>query len=227
MKVNLFFVFLVILVDFIFVHFERFITKSSKSIETCQIQFLLILSLGYKLSMLNKKIILMKKSHVCCLVIIFSLFVLNGFAQQDVKKNRECGLEGLWQQCQDVEMTEGPEPKIKKIIAVLPLFKRLDKDGKMCNMIMDQRSGAMFVSTEGTYKLTSDSTYVEQLEQSIYPNLVNVDSKLKFKIIDDDYLFLSFYLEKDGLGNPLNKWISELWIRVKYRNLHEGNMAER
>ncbi|MCI6160058.1 MAG: DUF4488 domain-containing protein [Prevotella sp.] len=76
-----------------------------------------------------------------------------GFAQ----KKQKPSLTGIWQMCMIVNNGE------ERLVS-MPILKFLSTDKHFYNLITDRSSGFFKVSGTGTYKETSDSTYVEYLD---------------------------------------------------------------
>ncbi|WP_158712759.1 DUF4488 domain-containing protein [Parabacteroides pacaensis] len=153
----------------------------------------------------------MKREYVWLVVVILLLIGNNGIAQ-NTKKSKTSVLSGIWQKCADFEMTQGETPTIR-VKKKSPAFKILGKGGEMTNMTI-VNPDLTVVTMKGQYEQTSDSTYIERIKESVSLDFVGKENPLKFKILEDKYLLLHFFLDKDGAGNTINKWFSEMWIKV-------------
>lgn len=152
------------------------------------------------------------KREYAWLVVIILLFVGNNGIAQNSKKTKTSVLSGIWQKCVDFEMTQRETPTIR-VNKKVPVFKILGKGGDMTNMAIINPD-LTIVTMKGQYEQTSDSTYIEKIREAASSDFVGKENPLKFKIIEDKYLLLHFFMDKDGAGNTINKWFSEIWIKV-------------
>lgn len=64
----------------------------------------------------------------------------------------------------------------------------------------------------GTYQMTSDSTYTEKIiKHRKDPSMSGSDSKLRFKLIDENTMALEYF---DTLHE---RWVPEIWVRVQLK----------
>jgi len=64
------------------------------------------------------------------------------------------------------------------------------------------------ISFYGTYKITSDSTYIEHIvKHATSPVMNGVESSLKFKLVNENTLLVQW---KKG-----ERWVKESWSRVQ------------
>lgn len=138
----------------------------------------------------------MKKTLLFLLV----LLVTSGLqAHNDKSKG---GLTGIWQQIQ-VAKTDGH-------IIKLPVWKILQQDGSFCTFLIANKEGQSIITNEGTYKVTSDSTYVEHIKNSITaPELINRSNTITYSMPEKDKLVITYRMPE------AKEDASETWIRVK------------
>lgn len=137
--------------------------------------------------------------------LIISIAVV-AFAALQAMAQTKSPLEGSWQQCsaQDVDGRMQIVPQ--------PVIKTLTSDGKFQNLVFRMDGNGSFVSTKGSYRVVSDTTYVESIGESLdIPQMKRKDNFLKFRIQDKNWLFISYRLP----GSP--KEASELWKRVEMK----------
>lgn len=107
---------------------------------------------------LSKNIHTMKKV-LSLLVLLFPLMLNAAPTTKKVK------LEGVWQQVQPATETT-PEMK-------LPVWKVMQNDGTFCTFLIANKKAQCVITNEGTFRLTSDSTFVEHINGTIVnPDLI-------------------------------------------------------
>lgn len=128
---------------------------------------------------------------------MFCLFcVLPANAQKSHK------LVGVWQQ---VQATEGGEHEIN-----LPVWKVVQSDGRFCTFLIANKEGKSIQTTNGTYKITSETTYEEHIVGSITdPDLIGKSNKITYEFDGKDRITIRYTLpgrQREGV---------EQWVRVK------------
>lgn len=119
-------------------------------------------------------------------------------------ENRKSGdkLPGIWQQVQ--------KGKHESDLVRLPVWKVIQGDGRFCTFLIANAEAKSIITNEGTYEVTSDSTFVEHVQGSITdPGLIGKANKITYIMPDKDTMHISYRLEgatRDGY---------ETWIRVK------------
>lgn len=105
------------------------------------------------------KIIRIMKKVLSLLVLLFPLMLNAAPTTKKVK------LEGVWQQVQPATETT-PEMK-------LPVWKVMQNDGTFCTFLIANKKAQCVITNEGTFRLTSDSTFVEHINGTIVnPDLI-------------------------------------------------------
>lgn len=89
-------------------------------------------------------------------------------------------------------------------------FKILNADGTFCNFGLVKQDGTFGYSQKGTFKVTSDSTYTEAIEES--PSSIYIDHKstLKFRLSENGK-----ELQIEWFSPETKKWTPETWIKVE------------
>lgn len=112
-------------------------------------------------------------------------------------------LVGVWQMC-SVTFDNG-----RPVVNFLPFLKALNSDGTFTNMEMRQGPRFSMISTTGTWKISSDSVYVESIKRSVYdPGFDGKDNNLGFCFQGPDFLVLKY---SDA---HKTKFVEEYWVRV-------------
>lgn len=142
------------------------------------------------------KIICIMKKVLSLLVLLFPLMLNAAPTTKKVK------LEGVWQQVQPATETT-PEMK-------LPVWKVMQNDGTFCTFLIANNKAQCVITNEGTFRLTSDSTFVEHINGTIVnPDLIGKNNKITIVAAEKDRIQITYRLQPDG-GEA-----KETWIRVK------------
>lgn len=151
----------------------------------------------------------MKKKALYVLTLIaMSSFVLASAQSKLNEKHR--ALEGVWtfKALRSSNMLEkGFRP------AAPGTLKIISTDGKFTNLsVMQART---IISTDGLFKVESDSIFVESVKRSLNPSLIGKDNKLFFRMEGNNKLYIKFFLEKNALNEKMNIWMEELWEKAE------------
>lgn len=142
------------------------------------------------------KIIHIMKKVLSLLVLLFPLMLNAAPTTKKVK------LEGVWQQVQPATETT-PEMK-------LPVWKVMQNDGTFCTFLIANKKAQCVITNEGTFRFTSDSTFVEHINGTIVnPGLIGKNNKITIVAAEKDRIQITYRLLPDG-GEA-----KETWIRVK------------
>ena len=142
------------------------------------------------------KIIHIMKKVLSLLVLLFPLMLNAAPTTKKVK------LEGVWQQVQPATETT-PEMK-------LPVWKVMQNDGTFCTFLIANNKAQCVITNEGTFRLTSDSTFVEHINGTIVnPDLIGKNNKITIVAAEKDRIQITYRLLPDGGESK------ETWIRVK------------
>lgn len=148
------------------------------------------------------------KKNIPFLLLIFICSVLPINAQSNIE-NKANILEGIW----IFRAQKTSNNSEKGFIPTIPgTFKIISSDGKFSNFSI--RGYNAIIGTDGLYNVESDSIYVESIQRSVIPSLIGKDNKLVYKL-DNNKLFLKFFLEKNAINQDVNIWIEEIWEKVQ------------
>ena len=118
-------------------------------------------------------------------------------------------LEGIWQLCHYV--AENPDDE--GILRPSFTFKVLTDDHRITNFTVIPGQSAIITGI-GSWEQLTDNTYKESIEKNIHlPMLDNQDNVLTFRM-EQDVMYLSYYIEKDLNGNIIEATYHETWQRV-------------
>lgn len=101
------------------------------------------------------------------------------------------------------------------------MFKMILPDGKFLNF-MSTDDGAI-ITVDGTYKLVGD-TYTESILNSFNQTQKGKDNQLQIKLSHDNFMYLRWFQPIDEFGVVQNRWIEEIWQRVKIEDLEFSNV---
>lgn len=141
----------------------------------------------------------MKKSILTVALMVVTCMV---FAQKDLIESKS--LVGIWQQAQVKKTADGQSTIIKT-----PIYKVLNADKSFYCFSINNNELNSNISHFGSYNITSDSTFIESVTKHYNsPAMDNSESQMRFKLLDDNTLFMQYY-------NEANKvWVPEVWMRV-------------
>lgn len=161
----------------------------------------------------------MKKNITPLLLTLMLCFISSIKAQSkpEIKKNI---LEGLW-----MFKAEKTSDKIEKgFIQTIPgTFKIISSDGKFTNF--STRGYNAIIGTDGLCHIESDSIYIESVQRSVIPILIGKDNRLVYKL-DNNKLYLKFFLEKNAINQDVNIWIEEIWEKIQMPNDTNSNLIK-
>lgn len=150
----------------------------------------------------------MKKNHLFTMLAAV-LLAVTGVKAQENANFKPANLAGIWQLCHYVS----ENPDVPGTLKASNTFKVLSDDGRIVNFTVIPGSDAI-VTGYGTYRQLTDNSYKESIEKNIHlPMLDHKDNVLEFEI-ENDVMYLKFYIEKDLNGNELNTWFHETWKRI-------------
>lgn len=143
-----------------------------------------------------------KKGIVLLIILVSTL----SFAQNRKYLPESKDLVGLWQQVGNAyKDTKGN-------LRIIPVgnYKVINNDGTFYTFMLTE-NGFSGMILYGEYKTTSDSTLEEYVIHHSNERYNNSSSIMKYKIIDNDFLLLTF----KNMSIENGKEIKEVWVRVK------------
>lgn len=136
---------------------------------------------------------------------LFLIIILSGLAGTAVAQTSRPSLVGIWQQTQKVQKENG-----KTRVLNLPVWKVMQSDGQFSTFLIPNRKGASIITTQGTFTVTSDSTYMENIQNSITsPELIGKGNPMVYRFLTDDYIEVRYRLagaKEDAV---------EVWRRIQ------------
>ena len=86
----------------------------------------------------------------------------------------------------------------------------MQNDGTFCTFLIANNKAQCVITNEGTFRFTSDSTFVEHINGTIVnPDLIGKNNKITIVAAEKDRIQITYRLQPDG-GEA-----KETWIRVK------------
>lgn len=151
----------------------------------------------------------MKKNYLFTMLATM-LLAVTGVKAQEKTSFKPANLAGIWQLCHYVS----ENPDVPGTLKASNTFKVLSNDGRIVNFTVIPGSDAI-ITGYGTYQQLSDNSYKESIEKNIHlPMLDHKDNVLEFEIVDNEVMYLKFFIGKDLNGNELNMWFHETWKRI-------------
>lgn len=127
------------------------------------------------------------------------------FAQQQSNGIEAPKLEGMWQVCNVSRDYMGGQLRT----TTGPYIKLLSSDGTFVNLLVNTSGGTSFIAALGTYRQTSDSTYVETITKSYNaPIYTGLDNTIHFKFLTDNIVQFQFRVPLQD-----NLW-TEYWVKI-------------
>lgn len=134
--------------------------------------------------------------------LLTTFFVVSDVFAQEVQPENISELAGVWQVCApNSNPSEG-------VIRTAPYLKILGKNGELSNIAINGGGGVSVLTATGTYRQTSDSTYVESIGFAIDEPLKGKDNLLKYKLVDNKFLHLQFHVGESSI------LFNECWVRI-------------
>lgn len=70
------------------------------------------------------------------------------------------------------------------------------------------------ITSQGVILVDSSYEYIEVISQHVNKSLVGMSNRIDYKL-DPNYLYKSFWIEKDKYGDEYNRQVDETWMRAK------------
>ncbi len=101
------------------------------------------------------------------------------------------------------------------------MFKMIFPNGMFINFISTDE-GAI-ITVDGTYKLKGD-IYTEEIVNSFNKSQEGKDNPLQVKLSHENFMYLRWFQPIDEFGVAQNRWIEEIWQRVRIEDLEVSNV---
>lgn len=101
------------------------------------------------------------------------------------------------------------------------MFKMVFSNGKFMNF-MSTDKGAI-ITVDGTYKLQGN-VYTEEIVNSFNKSQEGKDNPLQLKLSHENFMYLRWFQPIDEFGVAQNRWIEEIWQRVRIEDLEVSNV---
>lgn len=124
---------------------------------------------------------------------------------------------GVWSLERTVENAEGKEMK------TYPGTFMIVHSDAAYTIFVNTDIGAV-ITSQGNILIASPQVYLEVISQHVNSSLVGVSNRIEYKL-SSDYLYKSFWIEKDIHGDEYKREVKETWKRAKMpiAGEHEGN----
>ncbi|MBU3854076.1 MAG: DUF4488 domain-containing protein [Candidatus Paraprevotella stercoravium] len=121
--------------------------------------------------------------------------------------NKKADLVGTWQLCNMIDGLLDSAPEIKRA----PYLKVFSPGGALTNLMIS-KEGDVFLTMEGTYEKTSDTSYVEHIKKLLVSSAMDgVDNVMKYEFLNDNLMVITFQIIDEN-GDKLD--CQEVWERV-------------
>ena len=101
------------------------------------------------------------------------------------------------------------------------MFKMISSDGTFMNF-MSTEKGAI-ITVDGAYRLEGD-IYTEEIVHSFNKSQEGKHNPLQVKLSQGNFMYLRWFQPIDEFGMVQNRWIEEIWQRVRIEDLEESNI---
>lgn len=101
------------------------------------------------------------------------------------------------------------------------MFKMIFPDGHFMNF-MSTKEGAI-ITVDGTYRLEGD-LYTEEIVHSFNKSQEGKQNPLQLKLSQQHFMYLRWFQPIDEFGVVRNRWIEEIWQRVRIEDLEVSNV---
>ena len=139
-----------------------------------------------------------------------------GASQRGVTGKKTERMFGLW----EVKAIHNSDEAGYKVIPS-GMFKMISSDGTFMNF-MSTEKGAI-ITVDGTYRLEGD-IYTEEIVHSFNKSQEGKHNPLQVKLSQENFMYLRWFQPIDEFGMVQNRWIEEIWQRVRIEDLEESNI---
>lgn len=151
-------------------------------------------------------------------IIVFLLLigVLSVKAENRVIESNS--IVGFWQHIRVTKNADGTNH-----IAPSGIYKVINADSTFFSFITSPTGSGLVLTMFGSYKVTSDSTYTENVQTSLSAvDLPTKNNDMRYKLVDKNTLFVQFHV----ISN--DTWTPEIWVRVTLKEMNtEGMVAQK
>lgn len=124
---------------------------------------------------------------------------------------------GVWSLERTVENAEGVETK------VYPGTFMIVHSDAAYTIFVNTEVGAV-ITSQGNILIASPDVYLEVISQHVNSSLIGVSNRIEYKL-NSDYLYKTFWIERDIHGDEYKREVKETWKRAKMpiAGMHEDN----
>jgi hypothetical protein len=158
----------------------------------------------------------MKATNLTFLLLLTMSLVSSCGSSRRAAMDQAARLYGLWEV---KAIHNSDEPGYKKIPP--GMFKMIFPDGHFMNFISTQE-GAI-ITVDGTYRIEGD-LYTEEIVHSFNKSQEGKHNPLQMKLSQQNFMYLRWFQPIDEFGMERNRWIEEIWQRVRIEDLEVSNV---
>jgi len=103
------------------------------------------------------------------------------------------------------------------------MFKLILPNGKFVNFMTTDRGST--ITLDGTYVVEGDSTYIEKIDHSFNKSQIGMANPLYLKLSNDNFMYLRWFQAIDEFNQQQNRWIEEIWQRVKREGMNRSTFS--
>ncbi|MDD4637018.1 MAG: DUF4488 domain-containing protein [Bacteroidales bacterium] len=149
------------------------------------------------------------------IIFVFFLFIGLTSAQAENRVIESNSTVGFWQHIRVTKNADGTNK-----VAPSGIYKVINADSTFFSFMTSPTGSGLALTMFGSYKVTSDSTYTENVQTSLSAlGLPTKNNELRYKLVDKNTLFVQFHV----LSN--DTWTPEIWVRVTMKEMNTGGMV--
>jgi hypothetical protein len=103
------------------------------------------------------------------------------------------------------------------------MFKLILPNGKFVNFMTTDRGST--ITVDGTYVVEGDSIYIEKIDHSFNKSQIGMANPLYLKLSNDNFMYLRWFQAIDEFNQQQNRWIEEIWQRVKREGMDRSTFS--
>ncbi|QRX63113.1 DUF4488 domain-containing protein [Dysgonomonadaceae bacterium zrk40] len=158
----------------------------------------------------------MKATKLTFLLLLTMSLVISCGSSRRAAMDQASRLYGLWEV---KAIHNSDEPGYKQIPP--GMFKMIFPNGQFMNFISTQE-GAI-ITVDGSYRIEGD-LYTEEIVHSFNKSQEGKHNPLQMKLSQQHFMYLRWFQPIDEFGMERNRWIEEIWQRVRIEDLEVSNV---
>ena len=150
------------------------------------------------------------------LLLLMVAFAIGCSSTRRAAKDQVARLYGLWEV---KAIHNSDEPGYRETPP--GMFKMIFPNGQFMNFISTEE-GAI-ITVDGTYRLEGN-IYTEEIVHSFNKSQEGKNNPLQFKMSQQHFMYLRWFQPVDEFGVVRNRWVEEIWQRVRIEDLEVSNV---